>query len=332
MQTNASLPPEKVNTIQSQAASQTLFQKFMKIWDKAGILIILSVFIIVLSLLNDHFLTAQNLLNVGRQVAVLSIISMGMLIVIITGNMDLTVGAWLGLAGAIMAGSMKLWGIVPGILIGFAFAIVVGFNNGFLTTRGKNLSVIVTLAMMIIFQGITLLYTNSEPITGFPKEIGIIGSGYIGPFPIPLFIAGVVALLVHLFLNHTVPGRELFAIGGNREAARLSGIPVKKRIIMAYTISSSLAALAGLVLTSRVLSAQPTAGVGEEMNAIGAVLIGGASMSGGAGSVIGTLAGVLILGLISNGLNLLQINPFYQYVIKGLIILFAILMDQWERK
>jgi ribose/xylose/arabinose/galactoside ABC-type transport system permease subunit len=133
-------------------------------------------------------------------------------------------------------------------------------------------------------------------------------------------------------LRYTTFGRELYAIGGNQEAARLSGIPVKVRVILAFALSSSLAALGGLLLIARVSSAQPTAGVGDELNAVGAVLIGGASLNGGAGTVVGTIAGVLILGMISNGLNLLQVNPFYQYIIKGLIILFAILMDQWGRK
>jgi ribose transport system permease protein len=192
--------------------------------------------------------------------------------------------------------------------------------------------VIVTLAMLTIYQGATLLYTDGRPITGLPDNMREFGRGYLGPIPIPVVIALVAAAFIHILLRHTTLGRQLYAIGGNAEAARLSGIAVKSRVIFAFIVSASFAAMAALVLTARVSSAQPTAGVGDEFSAVGAVLIGGASLSGGVGSVLGTLAGVLILGMISNGLNLLQVNPFYQYIIKGLIILFAILMDQWGRR
>jgi ribose transport system permease protein len=306
--------------------------RLRKVWDRGGILIILAAFAVILALSTDRFLTAQNLLNVGRQVSVLTLISLGLLVVIVTGNVDLTVGAWLGLAGALMAGWTKSWGIVPGLAAVFGLAALVGLNNGFLSTRAKGLSVIVTLAMMTIFQGATLLYTKSEPITGFPEVIGTLGAGYLGPVPVPVIIAVVAAALVHVVLRYMRFGRELRAIGGNAEAARFSGVPVTARVMAAFVISAMMSALAGLVLIARVLSAQPNGGVGQELDAVGAVLLGGASLNGGTGSVVGTLAGVLILGMINNGLNLLHIDPFYQYVVKGMIILFAILMDQWGRK
>lgn len=310
----------------------TTSERFWQIWDKYGIFLILLTFAIILAVLTPRFLSSQNLINLVRQISVLTIIALGLLVVIVTGNVDLTVGAFLGLAGALLAGFSKSIGYLPALIAVALVAVAVGFANGFLTTRGKNLSVIVTLAMMTILQGVTLLYTESRPITGFAQEIETIGAGYIGPIPIPVVFAIVVAGLVHVLLRYTGFGRELFAIGGNAEAARLSGIRVKLRVMQAFIISAMLSATAGMVLTGRVASAQPNAGIGDELNAVGAVLIGGASLSGGSGSVVKTLAGVLILGMISNGLNLLRINPFYQYVIKGLIILFAILMDQWERK
>lgn len=310
----------------------SLWQRFRYVWDRYGIFIILLFFAVALTLLTNRFLTAQNLLNVAKQVAVLALISLGILVTVITGNVDLTVGAFMGLAGALFAGWSKQFGVIPALLMGFGVALVVGLTNGFLTTRGKGLSVIVTLAMLTIFQGITLLYTKGRPVIGFPEGMRVIGTGYVGPIPWPVMIALLAALAVHILLRYTTYGRELYAIGGNPEAARLSGVPVKGRVILAFVISSLLSALAGLVLIARVSSAQPTAGIGDEFSAVGAVLIGGASLSGGAGTVIKTLAGVLILGMISNGLNLLQVNPFYQYVVKGLIILFAILMDQWGRK
>ncbi|MCC6790529.1 MAG: ABC transporter permease [Thermomicrobiales bacterium] len=303
-----------------------------KIWERFGILIILLAFGVALTVLTDTFLTPRNLLNVARQVSVLSLISLGLLVVLITGNVDLTVGAFLGLAGALFAGWSIAFGIVPALLMGFGTAVVVGSINGFLSTRGRNLSVIVTLAMMTMIQGATLLYTDGRPITGFPESMRVVGTGYLGPIPAPVVIAVAAAVVVQILLQATGFGRELYAIGGNTEAARLSGVPVTRRVIATFVISALLSALAGLVLIGRVSSAQPTAGIGDELNAVGAVLIGGASLSGGAGSVVGTLAGVLILGMISNGLNLLNVNPYYQYVIKGLIILFAILMDQWGRR
>lgn len=305
---------------------------FWQIWERFGIFLILVLFVVVLSLLTDRFLTGQNLFNLTRQISMLTLITMGELVVIITGNVDLTVGGFMGLSGVLIAGWAFKYGPVAGLLMAFFVALVVGLNNGFLVTRGKSLSVIVTLSMFIIFQGVALLFTQGRPIFDFPAVLRIPGTLMIGPVPAPVVLALLGALVIHIMLRYTRFGRELYAIGGNQDAARLSGIPVRRRIITAYIISACLSAFAGLILIGRVSSAQPTAGFGDEMSAIGAVLIGGASMNGGAGSVIGTLAGILILGMISNGLNLLQVNPYYQYVVKGLIILFAILMDQWGRK
>jgi ribose transport system permease protein len=324
---------EEVEALQGEGAQgSSRSVSIWHIWNRFGIYIILIGFAVVLSLLTDRFLTTQNLLNVARQIAVLTLISLGILITVIPGNVDLTVGSFLGLAGALFAGWTIRFGLIPGLLMGFGVALVAGWVNGFLTTRGKGLSVIVTLAMLTIFQGITLLYTNGRPIIGFPESIRVLGRGYLGPIPVPVLIALFISAAVHVVLRYTTFGRELYAIGGNEEAARLSGIRVKHRMITTFMISAMLSATAGLLMIARVSSAQPNAGIGDEFTAVGAVLIGGASLNGGLGSVVGTLAGVVILGMISNGLNLLQVNPFYQYVVKGLIILFAILMDQLGRK
>ena len=296
------------------------------------IYLILIVFALSLTLLSNRFLTFQNLSNVMRQVATLDLISIGLLTTVTTGKVDLTVGAFSGLAGALFAGWSIQFGVVPALLMGFGVAIVWGFLNGFLVTRGKSLDVIVTLATMMIAQGLTLLYTNGRPVIGFPEQIRFLGNADVAGIPMLVIVAIIMMVIIHIMLRYTAFGRELYAVGGNQEAARLSGIPATRRIIMTYVISALLSALAGLVLIGRVASAQPTAGVGDEFSAVGAVLIGGASMSGGAGTVPGTLAGVLILGMISNGLNLLHVNPYFQYVVKGLIILFAILMDQFGRK
>jgi ribose transport system permease protein len=327
-----SIEPPKTISAGRIAPESSYAQRFWQIWNRFGIIIILIIFAVALSLLTDRFLTTRNLLNVGRQVSVMSLLSFGILVVVITGNVDLTVGAFMGFVGALFAGWTLHYGLTQAIPMGFGVALVAGTVTGFLSTRGAGLSVIVTLAMMTIFQGATLLYTDGRPIIGLPDNLRELGRGYLGPIPWPVVIAVLMAVVIHIMLRYTTFGRELYAIGGNQEAARLSGIPVKWRIITGFIISASLSALAALILIARVSSAQPTAGVGDELNAVGAVLIGGASLNGGAGTVVGTIAGVLILGMISNGLNLLQVNPFYQYIIKGLIILFAILMDQWGRQ
>lgn len=315
-----------------RAAADTWSLRFWRVWERYGIFIILAVFATVLSLLSNRFLTPNNLVNVMKQSATLAVLSLGLLVPVTTGHVDLTVGAFSGLAGALIAGMSLSLGILPALLIGFTVALAWGLLVGFLVTRGKGLDVIVTLAMLTVAQGLLLLYTSGRPIIGFPASLRILGNSSVGVIPMPVITALVLAVIIHVLLRYTVYGRELFTIGGNEEAARLSGIRVKWRIMSAYAISALMAATAGLVMVGRVSSAQPTAGVGDEFTAVGAVLIGGASMAGGVGSVGGTLAGVLILGMISNGLNLLNVNPFFQYVVKGLIILFAILMDQWGRR
>jgi ribose transport system permease protein len=288
--------------------------------------------IVAMSLASDRFLTVTNVLNILKQTTPLMLISLGLFAVLLTGNIDLTVGVFLGLSGALIAGLSLTIGPLPALLIVAGCAICLGTVNGFLATRGPNLSVIVTLAGMIAIQGITLLYTDGRPITGFPAELRFLGNGQLFGMPASVLLVGVCAIGLHFVLTQTVLGREFFAIGSNFEASRLAGVNTTKRIIQAFAISASFSALAGLVLIGRVSSAQPTAGVGDEFSAVGAVLIGGASLNGGRGTVIGVVAGVLILGMISNGLNLLGVNPYFQYVVKGFIILAAILLDQLGRR
>jgi ribose transport system permease protein len=302
------------------------------IWERFGIYIILVIFAVALSISTEYFLTVRNLSNVMQQVATLALISAGMLTTIVAGKVDLTVGAFSGLAGALFAGWSLQFGAVPAIIMGFAVAVLWGLTNGFLITRGKNLDVIVTLAMLMIAEGISLLDTNGRPIIGFPAAISFLGNASVLGVPVLIMVAVVALLIMHVVLRYTAFGRELYAIGGNFEAARLSGVPSTRRIISAFIISAVLSALAGLVTIGRVASAQPAEGVGNEFTAVGAVLIGGASLTGGMGTVPGTAAGVVILGLISNGSNLLQVSPYFQYVVRGVVILFAIMLDQLGRK
>jgi ribose transport system permease protein len=340
--------PIRPNTVQradptDQGPSDSWPQRTLRAIDTAwrtfGIFAILAILVVALTLATPKFLTTNNLFNVGGQVAVLGLISLGVLITVITGNIDLTVGALVGLSGCVLAIAGLRAPVIAGLrapvivalLAGVALATLVGGINGYLSTRGKNLSIIVTLAMMSILRGISLLITNGRPVSGFAEALTWLGFTTIGGVPVSLLLLILVAAMVSTFLSRTRLGREFYAVGGNREAARLVGIPVSRRVMLAFLLSAGLSVLAGLVFLGRVASAQPTAGVGMELNAIGAVLLGGASLNGGAGKVWNTLAGVFVLGLINNGINLLNIRGFLAYVVIGLVILVAILSNRWER-
>ncbi len=216
--------------------------RFWRMWERYGIFIILAVFAVVLSLLSDRFFTPNNLVNVLKQSAILGILSFGLLVPVTTGHVDLTIGAFSGLAGALFAGMSLALGLWPALLIGFGAAAIWGLVVGYLVTRGKGLDVIVTLAMLTVAQGLLLLYTSGRPIIGFPAGLRFLGNSSIGPVPMPVIVVLVLALGIHVLLRYTVYGRELYTIGGNQEAARLSGIRVKRRIISTYVISALMAA------------------------------------------------------------------------------------------
>lgn len=284
--------------------------------------------IIFLSITSPVFLTSQNIFNVTRQVAVIGILSMGQLMCIITGNIDLTVGAFLALFGVILGGLSLILGAPLAIIIALIMALGWGFLNGFLVTRGEGIAVIVTLSTMFIARGLTLLYTRGKPVILFPIPYAFIGQEDLGPIPWSLITFAAVALVVHYLLQYLPKGRHLYAIGGNKEAATVCGIAVKKRIIEVYVGSALLSALGSMVLIGRIESAHPNAGYFIELDSIATVLIGGASISGGRGAVFTTIIGVFILGFINNGLNLLGVSSYYQQVFKGIIILVAVLVDQ----
>lgn len=278
------------------------------------------------------FLSWQNLSNVSRQVAVVGLLSLGQLVVMLTGNIDLSSASLMGLFGAVLAGQSKLMPFPVALGMGLILALVWGLSNGFLVTRGKNISVIVTLSTMYIAQGLLLIYTQGRPVILFPMPYEFLGIGSLGPFPWSLIAFTLVAVVIALVLRYFPVGRHVYAVGGNREAARVVGIEVKRLIVGVYVTSAMIASLAGMVLLSRVASAQPNAGAGMELDSIAAVLIGGASVSGGYGTVLGTIIGVFILGFINNGLNLLGVSGYYQYVFKGAIILIAVLVETLQRR
>ncbi|WBF66214.1 ribose ABC transporter permease [Desulfovibrio subterraneus] len=295
-------------------------------------LIALVVMIIVVSLLNPNFFTTGNLLNILRQTAVNAIIAVGMTFVILTAGIDLSVGSVLALCGAI--GASLIAAELPIVLaVGAALGsgILLGAASGVIISKGKVQAFIATLVSMTMVRGLTLVYTDGRPIsTGFTDTadaFSYIGTGYLLGLPVPIWIMAVVFAAAWYVLKHTRLGRYVYALGGNEAATRLSGINVDRIKITVYAIAGFLSALAGLVVTSRLSSAQPTAGAGYELDAIAAVVLGGTSLMGGKGTIMGTLLGALIIGFLNNALNLLDVSSYYQMIAKALVILLAVLVD-----
>lgn len=286
-----------------------------------------------MSIFNEHFLTVNNLSTIARQVSINAIIAIGMTFAILTGGIDLSVGAVMALSGTLMAGLMKYYGMDPyaAIALGLLSGIAFGFINGILAAYGKMPPIIVTLGAMIIAKGLALIYTGGYPISGLPKEFAFWGREELMGIQVPILLMLGLYLIFYVVLNHVSFGRYIYAIGGNEEAARLSGIRVERYKMLVYVISGFTAAFAGLIFTSRVMSGQPNAGVGFELDAIAAVVLGGASIAGGRGMIIGTLIGAMILGVLNNGLNLLGISPYVQYIVKGLIIWGATFISSMKR-
>ncbi|MFP9129097.1 ribose ABC transporter permease RbsC [Niallia sp. MER 6] len=301
------------------------------ITQKLGPLLGLIILVIIVSILNPSFLEPLNLLNLLRQVAINALIAFGMTFVILTGGIDLSVGAILALSSALTAG-MMVAGVDPivAILVGCILGALMGMVNGLFITKGKMAPFIATLATMTIFRGLTLVYTGGNPITGLGDNylFQLFGRGYFLGIPVPAITMILAFAFLFILLHKTPFGRKTYAIGGNEKAALISGIKVPKVKIMIYSLSGMLAALAGAILTSRLNSAQPTAGTSYELDAIAAVVLGGTSLSGGKGRIFGTLIGALIIGTLNNGLNLLGVSSFYQMVVKGIVILIAVLLDR----
>lgn len=300
-----------------------------------GTIAALIILIVFVSVLNPAFLQVNNLLNLMRQLIINGFIALGMTFVILTGGIDLSVGSTLAFTSAIFAGLLQN-GMATGlaILITLALGLALGLINGLLITKGKLAPFIVTLATMTIFRGLTLVYMDGRPISG-PKDnfaFQFLGKGQVFGIPFQVILFLIVYIVLSTLLNKTSHGRKIFAVGGNEKASFISGIKIDKVKILVYVISALMAVISGLVLTSRLNSAQPTAGSAYEMDAIAAVVLGGTSMTGGSGSLTGTLIGILILGVLNNGLNLLGVSSFYQQIVKGVVILIAVLIDRKRNK
>lgn len=297
----------------------------------AGALIVIFVY---LSFAAPDFLTSDNLFNVGAQTAVTAIIAMGMTLVIITAGIDLSVGAVSALAGVVGAKAMTSWGIpvIPSIVVGLLTGALCGVINGTLITFARMAPFIATLGMMSVARGTLDVSTNAVAVFGLPDNFQLLGQGQVGPIPIPVIAIVVVAIIGHVILTRTKLGRYSYAIGSNEEAARLSGIPIRLYLTVVYTICGALAGLGGMIAASRVSSGQPNFGIGLELDVIAAAVIGGASLFGGQGTIVGTLIGAFLIALIRNGSVLLDINTFVQSIVIGVVIWLAVMWDGFRRR
>ncbi|KEZ76343.1 ABC transporter permease [Salinisphaera hydrothermalis] len=280
---------------------------------------------IIMSLVNDRFLDVSNIENVARQGSVIGIIAVGMSFAIFTGGIDLSVGPVMALSGTLMAGLMAAgWPAPVAIAAGLCVGSLFGAFNGFCVAFGRMPPIIVTLATMGAAHGLALLYTGGYPISGLPSWFAWFGRGSLAGIQVPILIMLLVYAAGYVVLHHTPFGRYVYAVGGNEEATRLTGIRVPRTKMLVYSISGLTAAIAGLVITARLMSGQPSIGEGFELDAIAAVVLGGAAISGGRGVVLGTLVGAMLLAMLNNGLNLMGVSSYLQDVIKGGIILLAV--------
>ncbi|MFZ7234350.1 ribose ABC transporter permease [Avibacterium avium] len=294
----------------------------------------LIVLIVIVSSINPNFFTMDNLLNILRQTSVNAIIAVGMTFVILTAGIDLSVGSVLALTGAIAASlvnlDLSIFIVIPLVLL---CGTLLGGISGVIIAKGKVQAFIATLVTMTLLRGVTMVYTDGRPISlGFSDvadQFSFLGTGYLFNIPFPIWLMAIIFLVAWYILKHTPMGRYIYALGGNESATRLSGINVDKVKIFVYAVSGFLATVAGLIVTSRLFSAQPTAGVSYELDAIAAVVVGGTSLMGGKGRIFGTLIGALIIGFLNNALNLLDISSYYQMIAKSIVILAAVLTDHF---
>jgi ribose transport system permease protein len=308
-------------------------RNLLEIFRKGSAFVILILIAGGFAIMSTQFLTINNLLTVALQTSIIALVGIGMTFTIITGGIDLSVGSVAALCGALAAGlaTRNGLGTYPAILIALMAGVAVGALNGAMVVYGRIPPFVATLASMAIARGLTLVYTSGKPISGIDKSFTFWADSVLG-IPVPLILLIVVAIIAYVVLSHSAFGLHVFAIGGGEETARLATVPAKKVKMGVYMISSLLAAVAGIILTARLWSAQPNSGTGLELDAIAAAVLGGTSLAGGAGSITGTIAGAFIIGVLSNGLNLLEVPSYSQQVVKGLVFIFAVLLDYFLKR
>lgn len=308
--------------------------QYIKNLRKYGILIAFLAICLTLTYISPQFLTLSNWTIIFTQVSINALLAFGVTFVIITGGIDLSIGSVVAVSGvvaALLARSDSYPVIVPilgGLLVGLSF----GALNGFLITKSKIAPFIVTLGIMTIGRGLALIISKGRPISNLSESFNFIGGGDILGVPFPIIVLFVVFIICSVVLKKTIFGRYVYAVGGNEQASRASGINVNQVKIAVYSLCGLLAGLAGILLTSRITTGQPNAGASFELDAIAAVVIGGSSTSGGVGSIQGTLFGVILIGVLNNGLDLLNVSSYYQQVVMGVIIIGAVLLDSWNQK
>lgn len=340
---------ERMNALpepQKESPLIKLGSRFNGLREHTSILAAFFVLSLVLTILSPAFLTKGNILDITRVVSINGIMAVGMTFVILTGGIDLSVGSTFALAGAItsamvygsysdypLAGLIKL-PLPLALATGLLVAALIGYVNGLLITRFKVEPFIVTLGMMSFARGLTYLYSGGYPVNfkPMPPEFAWIGKGYVFFLPTPTVFFIIISVLGWFILRYTGFGRTVYAIGGNEETTRLSGINVRRNKSLAYVLLGVLAGFSGIIMSSRVAAASPTAGVGYELDVITGVVLGGTSLTGGRGSIFGTIIGVFIIGIITNGLNLLGVSTYYQYIIKGAVLILSIGLDGYLQK
>lgn len=324
-------PASETEASQAQAATSkaTVRARVYLLWQQLGMVGVLVILCIFMALFAPYFLTTSNLLNVAQQSSINAILAAGMTFVILTGGIDLSVGSGLAVAGvvAVWLASKGVPGVID-VLAGLGIGSLAGMLNGVFVARFKLLPFIVTLGALTYLRGAAYILTGAYPIVVNNLSFGFLGNGFVGPIPWPIVIAIIVYVVGYIVLNRTIFGRHVYAIGGNEQAARLTGINVDRTLLLIYTISGLCMGIAGVVYSARLLSAQPTGGQSYELYAIAAVILGGTSFTGGVGSIVGTLIGALIIGVLNNGLVLMNVPFFYQLIIQGAVIIVAVLIDR----
>lgn len=308
-----------------------------------GALIALIVIAVVFYVLEPQFASQRNLFNIARQVSIYGILAVGMTFVILTGGIDLSVGSVLAFAGLVAAsvekgcrgllcvgaaGEAEGYGVPAAIAAAVAVGLIAGLLQGLGVSKLKVPAFVVTLGGMSVFRGAALLWSEGQPISAFRDQYKVLGQGFIGPVPIPVIVFLTLAVVGFVMLRYTRYGRRIYAVGGNQEAARLSGLNTTWLLTSVYIVSGLCAGFAGYLLSSRLNSAEQVAGIGYELTVIAGVVIGGTSLFGGEGGIFGTVVGIVLIGVLSNGLTLLNVNPYWQQIAVGLIIVLAVFFDQ----